>query len=622
MLRFTKRLAVGQTLNERKTHWLRQNAAARIPRRVICFDTEAHLNRSIQQQEHSFRLASLSFDQLDENARTITPTTNLDFGTPEALWGYIASFTHRKHRTVAFAHNLSYDLRLSNGLGLLPTFGFECKGIALNTYSCWAQFSDGARTLWLCDSLSFVPAALDKLGELTKQHKPPLPEDEDDDEVWLKRCQSDVAITRESILRVLRFIKDDNLGDFRLTGAAQASAAFRHRFLEPKSLLVHDNEDALAAERRAAWAGRAEVWTHGKTTQTVYEYDYEYAYTRLAHDLELPVKLVAEHSGIPWHRLEKVMEKYAVLADVHVATDVPIVPTNHDGHICWPSGTFDTTLWDSELRLLRSTGASIEVKRYWFYKKEPLLREWADWMMAKLNLDSRQLDPVIRVMLKDWSRALIGRFGLRYASMELIAHVERSDVCHRGVWNVDEECEETHLQLGHQLFQQSERVESPNSTPMVMSAIMAAARVRLWDAMQAAGLENIYYVDTDGLIVGRQGSRGLDSAIRQGLLPGMRRKSAYNGGSFRAPRNIDLGEQRRVSGAPRKAERLAHGVYRGEIWESLPAALRRRHIGKVFVHERTFTISDNDPRRIHLPNGVTTSIVLPLEQQEEIAGAA
>lgn len=609
-------------MQDRKTHWLRQNAAARIPRRVVCFDTEAHLDRSIQRAEHSFRLASLTFDILDLDAQPAEPTQRLDFGTPRALWGYIASFTSPKHRTVAFAHNLSYDLRLTNGLGLLPEFGFECKAIALNTYSCWAQFSDGKRTLWLCDSLSFVPVALEKIGELTKTQKPPLPKDEDPDELWLERCRADVEITREAILRVLQFLRRDDLGDFRLTGAAQATAAFRHRFLRPKSLLVHDDDEALDAERRAAWAGRAEVWTHGQTSATVYEYDYEYAYTRLAYDLEVPTKLLASHSGIPWARLERVMDKYAVIADCVIRTEMPLVPTTYGGRIIWPVGTFRTTLWDHELRLLQRHGYAAEITKYWFYKRGPLLREWAEWMMGKLNQDASQLDPVVRLMLKDWSRALIGRFGLRYSSMDLIANLERNDVCQRGVWNADDGCEETHLQLGRQLFQQGERVESPNSTPMVMSAIMSASRVRLWDAMQVAGLENIFYVDTDGVIVGRAGSRRLDDAINQGSLPGMRRKAAYSGGSFRAPRNIDLGEQRRVSGAPRKAERLAAGVYRGEIWESLPAALRLRHIGKVFVHERTFNVSDNDPRRLHLPDGRTAAIELGEAIEEGALSAA
>lgn len=595
---------------DRKTHWLRKNAAARMPRRVICFDTEARQERSLLQSEHSFRLASLSFDRLDTEANVIGETVRLDFGTPEALWGYIVSFTDQKHRTIAFAHNLSYDLRLSNGLGWLPEFGFECRGIALNTYSCWAQFSDGKRTLWLCDSLSFVPAALQKIGELLKMEKPPLPDDNDSDEIWLARCRSDVEITREAMLRVIAFLRRDDLGDFRLTGSAQASAAFRHRFLQEKTLLVHDNQEALDAERRASWSGRAEVWRHGETLKPVYEYDYEYAYSRLAYDMDVPTKLIAEHSGIPWSRLERVMDKYAVVADVQVETGMPIVPTTYNGGICWPTGTFDSTLWDSELRLLRASGATIEVKRYWFYKRAPILREWAEWIMAQLNLDAKQLDPVIRLMLKDWSRALIGRFGLRYSTMDLIAEVERPDVCQRGIWNVDEQCEETHLQLGRQLFQQSARVESPNSTPMVMSAIMAAARVRLWNAMQAAGLEHIYYVDTDGLIIDAAGSKNLDSAIHEGRLPGLRRKAIYSGGIFRAPRNIDLGEYRRVSGAPKRAERLAHGIYRGEVWESLPAALRRHHIGQVFVHERTFHVSDTDRRRLHLDDGSTEPLAV------------
>lgn len=572
--------------------------------------------------EHSFRLASLTFDKLDATAQPTGATTRLDFGTPEALWGYVASFTSPKHRTVCYAHNLSFDLRITNALGLLPEFGFECKGIALNNYSCWARFSDGKRTLWLCDSLSFIPTALDRIASLAKMHKEPLPADDAPDEVWLERCRADVEVTRAAMLRVIRFIHTDNLGDFRLTGSAQASAAFRHRFLRAKSLLIHTDEEALAAERQAAWSGRAEVWRHGTTNEQLHEWDYEFAYTRLAYDLELPTKLIAAHSGIPYKRLERVMSEYAVLADVDVSSEMPLVPTAHNGGIVWPIGRFATTLWDYELRMLADSGATIKVNRYWYYRRAPILKSWAEWMMDKLNADAADVDPIVRVMLKDWSRALIGRFGLRYSTMDEVATLATSDVRLRGMWDVDDAQVRTYLQLGRKLFEQGEKVESPNSTPMVMSAIMSAGRVRLWGAMQHAGEGNVYYCDTDGIIVNDIGSRALQRATRSNALSGLRHKAAYSGGHFRAPRNIDLGTQRRVNGAPRKAERVAESEYRGEVWESLPAALRKGNGTKVNVYERTFHVSDTDRRRIHLPNGVTAPLILPSLDQKESALAA
>lgn len=589
-----------------------------MPRRLICFDTESVREKQMGSEEHNFRLGVASFDMLDAQIHTQKETQWFDTDSAADLWAWIASKTNRNHRTVAFAHNLSFDLRLSQGLRHLPKLGFDVQGIGLNSYSCWARLRRDRNTLWLCDSLSFLPAALERIAPMVALDKPPLPADGDESAVWLARCRADVEVTRAAVLRVLGFLRAENLGDFRLTGAAMASAGYRHRFMPQKTLLVHDNEEVLAIERESAYAGRAEVWRHGEVSDTVYEYDYQYAYARLAQELEIPYRLECEHSPLTDERFDTVANHQSVLSRCVVHTDVPVAPTLLDGRIVWPIGTFAAHLWDNELRLAMECGADIQIERCWLYARAPVLRSWADWIVEKLDAPTDDIDPVARLMLKDWSRALIGRFGLRYPLLEEIGRVPSYDLSHRGVWDIDAEKELTYLQLGQQLFEQTEKVESSDSMPAVMSYIMAASRVKLWRLMQVAGMENLYYVDTDGIICNRRAAKRIDAELELGNLPGLRLKGTFAGGTFRAPRNIDLGEERRVNGAPRKAERLASGVYRGEVWESLPAALRRRHAEKVFVHEREFHITDTDPRRTHLPDGTTAPLRLRIEDGKNI----
>lgn len=605
----------------RQSHWLRRNAANRTPRRVIFLDVESRRTQQELSQRHGFRCAVASFETLAESGLPNDDTTWLETENAAELWWFVADFTNTQHRTVLFAHNLSVDLRLGQALHQLPAQGFQCTGIALTNFSCWARFKNGTRSLWLCDTLSFIPKPLEQIAADLRVEKPSLPKHDATPEEWMARCRADTEVTREAMLRVIRYIKVNDLGDFRLTGAAQCTAAFRHRFLPPKTLLVHEDTTALEKERTAAWAGRAEVWRHGDYAKPVYEYDYEQAYARLAYENTVPTRYITTHSGVPWKRLELVMNSYSVCADISVTTQVPCVPTVKNGGIVWPVGSFRTTLWDNELRLAKSEGAEIEVHRYWYYKRAPLLREWAKWILHTLSQPGVELDPVVRTMLKDWSRALIGRFGLRYTTIEEIASLSSNELRLFGVHDADTGKELEYLQLGSQLFERMGREEAPNSTPAVMSYIMAAGRVKLWNAMKAVGLENILYVDTDGFIVTGAGHRTARVAIARGELPGLRLKSSYQGGNFRAPRNIDLGETRRVSGAPRKAERLSSGVYRGEVWQSLPTALRHGNANVVLISDRTFQVGDTDKRRIHCDDGSTEPHRLCIEQTEETCKA-
>lgn len=592
---------------------MRENRAARTPRRVICLDSESTKVFDGRTETQDFLCGVASFDRLDTDAKPEVETDWYKSLDTKDLWSWVVSKTHAAHRTVVFAHNLSHDLRITDALGNLPELGFDVRQIALNDYSCWAYLSDGKRSLYLVDSYSFLPKSLESLAAMVNLPRLRRQPDDSDIRGWLRRCEMDVQILRRVVSGLLQVLKQHDLGDFRTTGAGQGSAAFRHRFLKPKTLLVHADEEALAAERRAVHAGRAEVWKHGHVNGPLHEYDFTAAYATIGRDYELPVRLRGEFFPASLEAYDKSRQFYSMLCDVKVSTDVPTVPTQSEGRILWPTGSFTSTLWDCEIELARSHGARIEVSRMWAYHSSPLLREWALWILDGVAGDGLGSDPIGRLLAKEWSRSLIGRFGLRYPILIEQGQLPTSDVKIYPVRDLIEERSYTGIQLGRIEYEQTERVESPNSTPAVMGYVMAVARVRLWKAMEAVGFDNVISVDTDGLIVNDEMSELLESRSKLDALVGLRRKKTYLSGEFRGPRNIDLDNERRISGVPRKAEKIGDGKYRGEVWESLTQSIRRQRASSVIVTEREFTVSDHDPRRIHLDGGQTAAIVLQSE---------
>ena len=90
-------------MNERQAHWLRTNRASRVPRRVVCLDSEAVKKRRRQQEVQTFRLAALSFDLLDVNGNTAATTKYHDCFDTFTLWQTITGHTAQSHKTVLFA---------------------------------------------------------------------------------------------------------------------------------------------------------------------------------------------------------------------------------------------------------------------------------------------------------------------------------------------------------------------------------------------------------------------------------------------------------------------------------------------------------------------------------------
>lgn len=586
-------------------HYLRTNASTRYPRRVICLDSEARRRERARGETHTLRCAAASFDLLDPDSHEPVRTERGAFTTPAETWEWIERHTKPKTRTVLWAHNLAYDLRLTDGLAQLARLGWERMFLAIDGARTCGRYRKGTRSLALVDSASFLPAPLADLGSRAGYPKPAMPGPTEGDQAWEAYCAGDVECLRAVVLRLLDWLERADCGMFRLTGPAQAMAVFRHRFLIPGSMLCHRDETALAAERVAAWAGRCEAFRHGPIDGPLHEWDFTLAYLTLARRLWLPVQLWAERDDLTIRQLLQVAKRKRVLAEVEVEQDEPILPTQGEHGILWPVGRFATTCWDVELRAAHERGARIKVGRCWLYRPRPALAGWADWLYDCLGPDGLPSGSLERVLLKAWARSLVGRFGMRVPVWEKIGELEQASLQYLPSVNADTGVEGAILELDHELFERADLVDASDAMPAVTSYIMAAARVRLLEAIEWAGAENVVYADTDSLLATAEGHERLLTRLGDCEREGLREKGSYKRALILGPRQLVLGDELRVAGLPRGAIRRSERVFDAEVWESIAGTLKRGRSNEVRVQRRTIRLRGTDHRRRHLPRGAT-----------------
>src|SRR5205823_1913977 len=113
---------------------------------------------------------------------------------------------------------------------------------------------------------------------------------------------------------------------------------------------------------------------------TIHEWDYELAYATIALDAQLPAQLLGARDKIDRAAFDDLSRSRRVLCEVEIDTDVPVAPTALHDKILWPVGSFPSLLWDEEIALAISTGASVRFGRAWLYQPRPLLRAWARWI--------------------------------------------------------------------------------------------------------------------------------------------------------------------------------------------------------------------------------------------------
>lgn len=578
-----------------RAHWVRGNAQERMPHRWIVADTEGDRHRSGDTETQTLLCADAT--RWRDDLKTGDHAEDYATESASAFWEWVDDYCAAGRRVVLWFHNLAYDLRTLNAFELLPALGWELEWCNLDRDVSVVTWRSDHGTLTISDTYTWVPKPLSEIAGMTGIPKPRLPEKRDTLATWHARCRADVDIARQVVLEILDYIQSEHCGNWQPTGAGMGYTTWRHRFMTHK-VLVHDNADALAAERRAMWAGRAEAWWHGKASRGPFrEWDMHMAYCRIAAECDVPIKLWCD-DGKPSKRVhEWAMQTWVVLCDVEVTTNVPCVPANHGGRVVWPVGTFRTTLWQPELSLVRRTGGRYRVLRQWRYNAGPALRDWAQWSIGQCARKDDGITPVQQSWVKHQSRALIGRLALRNSVWGEWGANYHGAAGMTVMLDADTGTQHRMMHVGSRTFIESARAESDNGLPQVTGYIQSVCRVRLWDAAMAAGAENVLHLDTDSVIVNAAGHRQLSQAVEAGLPGGWRTKDRWRSLEVIGPRHYLSSGRRVLPGVPRAAVAAGDGSYRGEVWESLSHALERGETASVTIRDRTWRPKRADNRR-------------------------
>lgn len=597
-------------------HYLRPLKSTTTPDRLIWLDCATTTTKERGAYVKRFECAALGTTHWTSTKRERRDVMTV-YRDPVELWWAVNRFCTKGKRVVLFAHDLATQIRTSKAMLFLPKFGWSLESIVLERTAAWASYRDDKRSLLLCDLRSWAPVELGAIAsDLTHGSVRGFEANAGPDflpDVCMQRAQC----VRDAMLQIFAWIEGENLGPFRPTGSGQSYSAYRRRFMR-EPLLVHDDTARLAAERLAMHTGRCEAWRHGKLEPGPFvEYDMHAAYCTIVAGCDVPTVARTPIWQPTPARVKRAMESYAVLAHVTVTTDVPVLPTRLGGRTLWPTGTFDTWVWDPELRLAFDHCREVKVHEAYRYVRGPALREFGGWVLDGIKPQTQIYGLVPRRVLKHWSRCLVGRLGLRYRTWTKFASQPEIDLRLHTYLDVEEGVSSDMLVAGHDWLLLTDMHEALESLPQVPSWVMSMCRRQLWCAMERAGIDRVVYVDTDSMIC--TADQYVDELFRSDVTYGSHWniKGTYSRMVIHGPRNLVCEDARRVSGLPLTARQTAPLEFTGQVMRSIKESMRAGELDCVAEIPRTFHMNATDLRRQHLPDGQTRPYhVRPTKQED------
>ena len=571
-------------------HYLRANESVWTPPALLCFDTETYSVVDGDRETHTMRLWVARFTDRRPPSG-VQPRDDYAHGdSGEDFAHQVHAWCQRRKTIWAYAHNLHFDLCITDLVTNLGPLGWSVTDFAVDGQVPFIRFERGDQHLTVCDSWSWLPAKLADIGHAVGYRKPPLPKADDSHAAWLHRCRSDVAILSAAMLALMDWWDAAELGRWSITGGHAGWNAMRH-IRAGRRVLVDPDPDKVAADRRAIYGGRRGQWRAGTLPPGRYaELDLERAYTTACRDLPLPCERLAAFDHLAVDHPFVTGQRYGIVAAVTIDTDTPRWPARIGRRVWYPTGRFTTTLAGPEIAEAARLGALVAIGPGHTHRLGYALRPWALWCLASQADTSGDVPDVAKITLRHWGHAVVGKWAQRGFERVRLGDAPTTGWGFIDGWNHHAGVKASIVDFAGSRWQVSASLESDNAYPAVLAFVESYVRVALGRALDALGPAYLVSCDTDGMLVNCTDTGRLAAATDAAAPFTLREKRAYRYVEAIGPQHTVLDGKRRFAGVPASAEDMPDGRLHAWLWPKLAWQIRHGRAGEFVRPSQTYRI--------------------------------
>ena len=560
---------------KRIPHFISENKKEGRPSRAVFFDTET---RAIDLPSGAKRLElklgwACYWDRPDRESYTSLAWHF--FTTKEGFWAFLSKHLDPDNDLYLIAHNIAFDWRIVGGFDHAKQNRWWIDFLYHKGTTTLLRYETGQGALQLLDMGNFFSTTLAEIGEVVGVPKTEVDFASCSWQELADYCRNDVQILVKAWELWLDFLDTHDLGDFRLTLAAQAMSAYRHAFMD-YGIKIHTDKSVCELERQAYRGGRVECFAVGKAPEDVYyQLDTNGMYCAMMSWHECPRLLKSWPLSLSMKQLTATLKKHCVIARVILRTDIPAFPLRVGSFNIYPIGTFQTVLSTPELEFALEHCQILKVGKVAIYERAPIFQAYANYF-ARLKEDyEHQGNRPFREIAKKLSNSLYGKFG--QTNIETDLSFKMPPLAPREApyydWRSKTWCRI--YKLGYQTVYERSGEESFNSFPAIPAHVTAYARMYLWSLIEQAGRENVLYCATDSLIVNQQGFDNLEPLVDDHALGYLKVQNVSESLEIYGPNNFRLGERLKSGGIRKSATQIARDAYEQNQFLGLRGAIRR-----------------------------------------------
>lgn len=532
--------------------------------------------------------------------------------------------------------------------------GYCITGDPPTVISCRLNGHSG--TLLFCDVLNYHNGAFTDLAIMTGTEEVPEPDPWGNINEQVEYLKHKVGVISGWFERTINVVRSLSLGPFATTLAKQSWNGWRTTLRE-KTVLVHDDQRALDLERQAYFGGRSECYRLGRlgmmldtghegptgkrqfgivlNETPIYHLDFNSCYPSVMAENKMPTVLWNYYENISVDSLPEIPTSMVAIARVRINATKNTYPIRQAGRVLFCRGDFVTTLCGPELMQAALANEVSKIYAIAAYRTANIFGEYVNLLYsARLAAKLRGCN-VEATYCKYLLDSLYGKFGQkrncwtdspaddwRQAWGEASEHnndngmsslvrfvgwkAERTTPLLRTARELDPSTgltQEYHYPLW---------AEHRDSCPAIAAYITSLARVKLMNAVDAAGPDDVYYVDQDSLMTNSRGLSRLRALgmVDQHRLGALKVEAGYQWVNIHGIKAYETDLGCVLSGLPADSVRLESGAYVWQQTDRMQSIIGQSPDGELRSSERRVWRPFNYQHGKVLPDGRVEPFVL------------
>jgi hypothetical protein len=494
---------------------MRQNDKLNLQNDFIFIGTETKRNYYEKTIEEKFYLGWMIYWNRNQNIKEY-----IFLDKKDVFYKYVIELMKTKKHLFIFAHNTDFDIKVLGGISKFIKNGWIVDSFYINGCRFIIRLKKTNKVIEILDTMNYIPMSLKYIGESIGLKKMEIDFNSCKKDELSIYCKNDTEIIFLFISKLIEFLEKYELSKLKPTVASLSMNIFRHKFYSKKKnpIYIHSWNKAIELERMSYRGGISDCFKIGENIkEKLYKLDINSMYPYIMREKTMPTKLLfyTDIDNDKEENIKKIFFKFlkSKLIIARVKIFLPkeyayiLVKTeiNKQSKSMFLSGIYIVSLTTPELNFVLKYGKILNYYNIAIYEHSNIFKDFVDFFYNSRLEFSKNGNEAYKLFCKYILNSLYGKFG--QTQIHYI-ETERKDIEFNSKQVIDTINKDSYLEmsLGNKVFEEvNDGKNSFDSFVAIASFVTSYSRMYLIDMILKTKRENVYYVDTDCLILNKKG---------------------------------------------------------------------------------------------------------------------